>query len=170
MRLLGRSSCLGFKTSLLLVPAVLFLILSHPFRLHLMNPEIPGFCLTSGSKFYHACQILGTPKSSQLPCLALSFPPRLPLALLVLSLNLWPIASRSFIALVEYSLTQQLRPCICHAVIFFFKENSCREIWNHDLHYYNQVRINLEALLEVFFMIKQGSAQKEYVGKQIPRL
>lgn len=120
MRLLGRSSCLGFKTSLLLVPAVLFLILSHPFRLHLMNPEIPGFCLTSGSKFYHACQILGTPKSSQLPCLALSFPPRLPLALLVLSLNLWPIASRSFIALVEYSLTQQLRPCICHAVIFFF--------------------------------------------------
>lgn len=121
MRLLGRSSCLGFKTSLLSVPAVLFLILSHPFRLHLMNPEIPGFCLTSGSKFYHACQNLGTPKSSQLPCLALSFPPRLPLALLVLSFNLWPIASQSFIALVEYSLTQQLRPCICHAVIFFNK-------------------------------------------------
>lgn len=52
----------------------------------------------------------------------------------------------------------------------FFKEISCGEIWNHDLHYYNQVRINLEVLLGVVFVIKKGGAQEEYFGKQISRL
>lgn len=77
-----------------------WLSLPNPFSLHFMNLEFLSFCLTPGSKFYHVCQILGTPKSSQLPCLALSFPPRIPLALLVLILNLWPVASQPFIALV----------------------------------------------------------------------
>lgn len=100
--------------------------LCPPFSLHLMNPEFPGFCLTPGSKFYYVCQIQGTPKSSQPPCLALSFPPKLPLALLVLSLNLWPIASQSFITLVEYPLSPQWRPCICPIVTFLKKPSAKR--------------------------------------------
>ena len=58
-----------------------------------MNPEFPGFCLTPGTRISHACQIPGTPKSSQLPCLALSFPSRLPLAFLVLIYSSWGLES-----------------------------------------------------------------------------
>lgn len=84
--------------------------LSPPFSLHLMNPDFPGFCLTSGSTFYNACQIPGTPRFSQLPCLALRFPPRLPLAHLAWSLILWPVMPQLSVALVEYPLAQQLKP------------------------------------------------------------
>lgn len=61
-RLLGRGRCLGFKTSLLSVPAVLFLTLPcPPLSLHLMNPVFPGSCLTPGSKFYHVRQSRALP-------------------------------------------------------------------------------------------------------------
>lgn len=65
------------------------------------RPGVSWLLLTPGTRISRACQIQGPfPIPASCLCLAPSFPSRLPLALLVLILDLWLTASQSCIAQV----------------------------------------------------------------------